>query len=44
MFTHLPSNCKIKIFTISGVLVDEIEVNNSNDDGMAYWDLLTNET
>jgi len=43
MFTHLPSNCKIKIFTISGVLVDEIEVNNSNDDGMAYWDLLTNE-
>ena len=43
MFTHLPSQCIIKILTSSGVLVDIIEVNNSIDDGVAYWDLLTNE-
>ena len=43
MFTHLPSKCKIKIFTVSGVLVDEIEVNNESNDGKAYWDLTSNE-
>ena len=35
--------CKIRIFTVSGVLVDEIIVDNSHDDGKAYWDLLSNE-
>ena len=43
MFTHLPSKCKIKIFTVSGVLVDEIEVDNDSNDGKAYWDLTSNE-
>ena len=43
MFTHLPAQCVIKILTSSGVLVDQIKVNNSIDDGVAYWDLLTNE-
>ena len=43
MFTHLPARCKIKIYTISGVLVDEIDVFNATSDGIAYWDLLTNE-
>ena len=43
MFTHLPSMCTIKIFTVSGVLVDVINVNNGYDDGIAYWDLLSNE-
>ncbi|MBI45498.1 MAG: hypothetical protein CMG66_04970 [Candidatus Marinimicrobia bacterium] len=43
MFTHLPHECTIKIFTTSGVLVDIIEVNNNFDNGMAYWDLLSNE-
>ena len=40
---HLPSMCTIKIFTVSGVLVDVINVNNGYDDGIAYWDLLSNE-
>ena len=35
--------CTIKIFTVSGVLVDVINVNNGYDDGIAYWDLLSNE-
>ena len=43
MFTHLPAMCEIKIFTVSGVLVNTIDVNNSYDDGKAYWDLLSNE-
>ena len=29
LFTHIPAECKITIFTVSGVLVDEIDVDNS---------------
>ena len=43
IFTHLPMRCTIHIFTVSGVLVDRIQVNNSIDNGQAEWDLLTNE-
>ncbi|MBO8130160.1 MAG: hypothetical protein H0Z29_01435 [Candidatus Marinimicrobia bacterium] len=43
MFTNIPSQCEIKIFTISGYLVDEFEVNNEHSNGIAYWDLLTKE-
>ncbi|MCI0514868.1 hypothetical protein L0128_16765 [candidate division KSB1 bacterium] len=55
MFTHLPAQCTIKIFTISGLLVHEITVNNSvanrgrdwdtNSDanGTAFWDLRSKE-
>jgi hypothetical protein len=43
MFTNLPARCDIKIFTVSGVLVDEINVENTADNGIAHWDLLSNE-
>ena len=47
MFTHVPSECAIKIFTVSGVLVNEINMNNVDcenpEDCIAYWDLLSNE-
>ncbi len=43
MFTHLPAQCNITIFTVSGVFVDEIEVNNASDNGVAHWDLETSE-
>jgi hypothetical protein len=55
MFTHLPAQCTVTIFTLSGVLVDRIEVNNStagrvhswdtNSDanGTAHWDLRSRE-
>jgi len=43
MFTNIPSQCTIKIFTVSGVLVDKIEVNNDDDNGIVHWDLLTKE-
>ena len=31
MFTHLPAECKIKIFTMSGVFVDQVDVYNNNN-------------
>ncbi len=43
MFTHIPAECNIKIFTISGYLVDEIEVTNEPSNGIVHWDLLTRE-
>ena len=43
MFTHIPAQCTIKIFTISGYLVDEIEVTNEPSNGIVHWDLLTRE-
>ncbi len=43
MFTNLPARCNIKIFTVSGIFVDEIVVNNAADDGIAHWNLLSQE-
>ena len=43
MFTHIPAECTIHIFSVSGVLVDIIEVNNNAENGIVHWDLLTRE-
>ena len=43
LFTHIPATCTIKIFTISGVLVDKIIVENEPDNGIVHWDMLTRE-
>lgn len=43
LFTHLPAKCTITIFTVSGVPVDELIVDNEASDGTAHWDLLTSE-
>lgn len=43
LFTHLPAKCTIKIFTVSGVLVDEFHVDNPSDNGTAHWDMLSRE-
>ena len=40
-FVNLPRTCSIKIFSLSGVLIDSIEHNSSADDGSAFWDLRT---
>jgi len=39
MFTNLPAQCTIKIFSTSGVFVDEIEVKNSSESRQTDWDL-----
>ncbi len=39
MFTHIPAESTIRIFTVSGVLVDVIEVNNSVSNRETPWDL-----
>lgn len=43
MFSHVPASCTIKIFTMSGYLIDTIEVENAADNGIVHWDLLTKE-
>ena len=43
LFTHIPADCMIRIFTVSGVLVDVINVHNEPDNGIVHWDMLTRE-
>ncbi len=38
-FIHLPNECTIRIYTISGRLVDTIEHSGSVDDGQEFWNL-----
>ena len=40
-FNHLPRDCKIYIYTISGSLVTTLHHNSAIDDGIEYWDLTT---
>ncbi len=53
-FTNIPAQCTIKIFTLSGILVDKIKVDHrsansdeiysdSERNGNAVWDVLTRE-
>ncbi len=40
-FIHLPERCTIRIFNLRGELVRKLEHNGVNGDGVAWWDLLT---
>ncbi len=40
-FIHLPPQCTIKIFTVSGELVKELKHNSPNNDGSEDWNMLT---
>ncbi|MCX6170121.1 MAG: hypothetical protein NTX65_12315 [Ignavibacteriales bacterium] len=40
-FTHLPPKCTIRIFTVNGELVNEIQHDNPLSDGTADWNMLT---
>ena len=40
-FNHIPKDCKIRIFTINGELIDQFEVHNNLDQGSTSWDLLS---
>jgi len=40
-FTHLPAQCTIRIFTVSGELVKTINHNNVIDDGTEDWNMLS---
>ncbi len=39
-FEHLPRECSIRIYTISGELVKELSHSSGIDNGREYWDLL----
>jgi hypothetical protein len=43
LFTHIPANCIIRIFTSSGVLVDRIDVDNEPTNGTVHWNLTSRE-
>ena len=38
-FIHLPKKCTIRIFTLRGYLVDTIEHDSIESDGMARWNI-----
>ncbi|NOY78926.1 MAG: hypothetical protein GXO76_13770 [Calditrichaeota bacterium] len=40
-FTHLPQKCTIRIYTVSGYLVDTIRHDSPLTDGSESWDLLS---
>lgn len=40
-FNHLPEDCTIRIYTLSGELVETLEHHSAIDDGKEYWDLTT---
>jgi hypothetical protein len=40
-FANVPQQCTIRIYTLSGELVDTIEHNSTLDDGKVFWDLRT---
>jgi len=42
-FNHLPMECTIRVYTITGELVKKLEHNSSMDDGKKYWDLTTDD-
>ncbi len=39
MFVNLPEKATIRIFSLSGVLVDAIDHDDPSGGGVAYWDL-----
>jgi len=40
-FMHLPKDCTIRVFSLSGHLVNQFEHHGADDDGMESWDLLS---
>jgi hypothetical protein len=40
-FNHLPAECTIRIYTMSGELVNTLQHQSTIDDGKEYWDLTT---
>jgi hypothetical protein len=42
-FTHLPARCTIRIYTLSGKLVDTVEHDGNIDDGQESWNLVSSD-
>ncbi len=43
LFTNIPAESTIRIFTVSGVLIRELKVENAPENGSVHWDMLTKE-
>lgn len=42
-FINLPAECTVRIYNVSGVLINTIEHSASNENGTAVWDVLSSE-
>jgi len=40
-FMHLPKDCTIRVYSLSGHLIRQFEHHGADDDGMESWDLLS---
>jgi hypothetical protein len=43
LFTHVPAHSTIRVYTVSGVFIDEVVVDNAPENGAVAWDMLTKE-
>lgn len=43
MFTHLPTECTIRIFTVSGLLIRTIKHESKDGDGDEFWNMTTDD-
>jgi len=43
MFAHLPAECTIRIFTVSGLLIRTIRHESKDGDGDEFWNMTTDE-
>ncbi len=43
MFTHLPAQCTVRIFTVAGYLVKTLVKDSNASDGSLAWDLVTDD-
>ncbi len=43
LFTHIPAQSTLKIFTSSGVFIRQIDIDNAPDNGTYKWNMLTKE-
>lgn len=43
-FINLPAKCTIRIFNVTGTLIDKIEHEAPNENGTAIWDVLSRES
>ena len=43
LFTHLPAQCTVRIFTVAGYLVKTLVKDSNASDGSLPWDLVTDD-
>jgi hypothetical protein len=42
-FKHLPANCTVRVYTVTGALVKTLSKSSSPSDGSLSWDLVSDD-